>query len=97
MENSEKIKRSSNMVSISQVILSDVWSDYAVKFKNEYRPFIRANETQQNWTDAVNAAYPEQIKAARVALFNSIPERFFKTRLYIELSKKLNNETQSRN
>lgn len=78
------------MVAISQTILSDVWADYSVKFANEYRPFIRANETQENWINEVNRTFGADIKHERKRLFSSIPERFFVTRLYKELKSKIN-------
>ena len=85
----EKIQKSSNMVDISSIILSDVWADYSVKFAKEYRPFVRANEQQQEWVNAVNSTFGEQIKAERINLFKTIPSRFEKTRIYNELKTKI--------
>lgn len=78
------------MVAISQIILSDVWMDYSMKFAKEQRHFVSNNEEQQNWIDAVNLTYGKQIMETRKELFSSIPSRFFITRLYEELSKKIN-------
>jgi len=85
----EKIQKCSNMVDISSIILSDVWVHYSVKFAKEYRPFVRDNEQQQDWVNAVNSTLGEQIKAERVNLFKTIPPRFDKTRIYNELKNKI--------
>lgn len=87
----QKIQKSSNMIAISSTILSDVWADYSVKFAKEYRPFVRANEQQQDWVNAVNSTFGEQMKTDRVSLFNSIPVRFRKTRIYQELKDRIFN------
>lgn len=90
MTHFEKIQKSSNMVAIAQTILSDVWADYSVQFAKEFRPFIRNNETQDSWINAVNSTFGKQIENDRKVLFESIPVRFRITRLYKELSDKLN-------
>jgi hypothetical protein len=86
----EKIEKSSNMVSIRHIILSDIWSDFAVKFANEYRPFNRVNEVQQNWIDDVNATYVNEIIEKRKELFSLIPSRFFNTIMYKKLNQEIN-------
>jgi hypothetical protein len=85
----QKVEKSTNMVEISKIILSDIWADYSVLFANNYRPFVRSNETQDNWIKSVNDTYFNNIKSDRINLFNSIPERFKLTKMYKELSKKL--------
>jgi hypothetical protein len=90
MTHFEKIQKSSNMVAIIQTILSDVWADYSVKFAKEFQPFVRNNEDQDSWISAVNSTFGDQIKNDRKILFDSIPVRFHITRLYKELSNRLN-------
>ncbi len=90
MTHLEKIQKSSNMVSISHIILSDIWTEFAVKFANEYRPFNRANEMQQKWVDDVNETYLHEINNKRKELFSFIPTRFFSTMMYKKLEKKIN-------
>lgn len=77
------------MVVISQIILGDVWSDYAAKFAKEHRPFVRTNEPQQQWIDAVNLTFAEQMKQDRKHLFKSIPLKFYNSRLYKQLNQKI--------
>jgi hypothetical protein len=86
----EKIQKSSNMVSISHIILSDVWSDFAVKFANEYRPFNSANEIQEKWVNDVNTTYLLEINNKRKELFSFIPTRFSTTMIYKKLDQKIN-------
>jgi hypothetical protein len=90
MNQEEKIQKSSNMVSITHIILSDVWSDFSVKFTNEYRSFNRANEIQQNWIDSVNAVYANEIIKKRKELFSLIPSRFFNSMMYKKLNQEIN-------
>ena len=77
------------MVGISQIILADVWAEYAALYAKQNRPFIRANETQQEWIDAVNAKFADKIKEEKNRLFSLIPERFIKTFMYQDLKNKL--------
>jgi hypothetical protein len=90
MTHLQKIQKSNNMVAISQIILSDVWAEYSVKFAKEHRPFVRANESHQIWVEAVNSAYANDIAKIRKSLFNCIPLRFRITRMYGELNAQIN-------
>jgi len=85
------ITKSSNMVSISSIILTDVWADYSVKFAEEFRPFIRKNESQENWIQSVNLTQGIQIAEKRKQLFSIIPLRFHNTEMYKDLKNRLFN------
>jgi hypothetical protein len=87
----ERIKKESNMVGISNIIMQDVFYYYCQKFANEYRPFNRKKETQESWTNSLFKAYSVEIKKDRVLLFNSIPDRFKKSIMYKNLENSLNN------
>lgn len=90
MTNIQKIQNSSNMVAISQTILTSVWAEFSVKFASIHRPFVRAKESQESWVAAVNMTYGNDIKTERKKLFSLVPERFFITRLYKELYEEIN-------
>lgn len=88
MKKLERIQVAANMVDISLIIMQDVFYDYCKKFADEYRPFNRTKESQENWTKSLFDTYGNQIKEDREFLFKSIPNRFHKTIIYKKLSSK---------
>lgn len=90
MELEERIKRCSNMIEIEHIIFACVWWDFAEKFAKEYRPFNRKKESQESWQNSVIEAYRSDIVSERKRLFSLIPERFYKTIAYKQLSDSIN-------
>ena len=77
------------MVEVESVILTEISNKYMNLFAENDRKFIRANESQQNWVDAVVKKYSEDMTSERLHLFSIINERFHKTAFYLRLKKRL--------
>jgi hypothetical protein len=87
----QRITNSKNMVEVTQIVLTDVWAQFALKFKEEVRPFIRAKETQENWIKSVNETFGVEMYAERKRLFKLIPSQLEITNMYKELDNRLKN------
>jgi hypothetical protein len=90
MTNEEKIKQSTNMVEVSGVILNDVFYEYCEIFGKNNRKFNRNIESQQEWTNSLIETYGNDMVKTRKDLFNLIPNKFHKTKMYNKLREQIN-------
>lgn len=79
------IMSANNMVEITEIIMPDVFFQFA----NKFGKFNRENNFQQSYIDEVNSKYADEMKAERRRLFALIPDRFHKTNMYKKLEKRL--------
>jgi len=88
----EKTEISRTMVDIQQLIHTDVFNLFSVRFAKEHRPYVRANatETQTDWCKAVRDTYREEWDEAQRRIFEAIPERLHVTKMYRDMKDSAN-------
>ena len=83
----EYVKNAPNMIEIEGV-LNSVTEDYLTKYANEVEKAPASDNygTQSKWIEKAVRFHIASIHTDKLAIFNAIPARFYKTAIYQRLS-----------